>query len=45
MELTAKETKRKAVLDRKMFSGKKVPRKEIMEAFDLKRKQDFKGNQ
>lgn len=38
--LTAKEAKRKKVLGRKIFGGKKVTRKELSEAFALKRKQD-----
>ncbi len=43
MELTAKEAKRKNVLDLKIISRRKVARAEIMEALRLKRKQDFKG--
>lgn len=40
MELTAKEAKRKATLDRKIMGGRKVTRLELSEAFALKRKQD-----
>ena len=43
MELTAKETKRKDVLDRKIMVKKNATYAELSEAFALKRKQDFKG--
>jgi len=41
--LNAKEEKRLNVLDRKIMGGRKVTRKEVLEAFDLQRKKAHKG--